>query len=75
MGILKGLGVPFLSEVAPCCSGTGTDEAGIVHVIDPDGVFVELVGPIAPQPPQPQPEGCPPLEIKLPEPDAGAAPP
>jgi len=29
-------------------------------------VFVELVGAMAKRPPQPQPEGCPPLEIKLP---------
>ena len=70
VAILQAQDVPFLSEVAPCCSGTGEDESGIVHAIDPDGVFVELVGPIAKRPPQPQPEGCPPLEIKLP-PQAG----
>ena len=67
--ILKRQGVPFLSEIAPCCSGTGEDETAIVHAIDPDGVFLELVGPIPKQPPQPQPEGCPPLEIKLPPPE------
>ncbi len=55
---LKDLEVPFLSEIAPCCSGTGTDEAGIVHAIDPDGVFVELVGAIAPREPVPPPEWC-----------------
>ncbi len=64
--IVKARGVKFLSEVAPCCSGTGEDEFGIVHILDPDGVFLELVGPIAKRKPQPQPEGCPPLEIKLP---------
>ena len=66
VSILKGQGVPFVSEVAPCCSGSGRDETGIVHAIDPDGVFLELVGSIKPRPPLPQPEGCPPLEIKMP---------
>jgi catechol 2,3-dioxygenase-like lactoylglutathione lyase family enzyme len=66
VAILKKKGVPFLSEVAPCCSGTGADESGIVHAIDPNGVYLELVGPIARRPPQPPPAGCPPLEIKLP---------
>lgn len=66
VGILKAQGVPFLSEIAPCCSGTGDDETGIVHAIDPDGIFLEFVGPIAKRPLQPQPEGCPPLEIKMP---------
>ncbi len=69
VNILKSQGVPFLSEIAPCCSGTGEDETAIVHAIDPDGVFLELVGPIPKQPLQPQPEGCPPLEIKLPPPE------
>jgi catechol 2,3-dioxygenase-like lactoylglutathione lyase family enzyme len=64
--ILKAQGVEFLSEVAPCCSGTGEDEMAIVHAIDPDGVFLELVGPIAKQELPPQPEWCPPLEIKMP---------
>ena len=64
VAILKAQGVEFLSEVAPCCSGTGDDETGIVHAIDPDGVFLELVGPIAKRELQPQPESCPPLEIK-----------
>ena len=66
VAILKRQEVPFLSEVAPCCSGTGEDETGIVHAIDPDGVFVELVGSISKRGPQPQPDGCPPLEIKYP---------
>jgi len=66
VAILKSEGVPFLSEVAPCCSGTGADETGIVHAIDPDGVYLELIGPIARRPLQPQPPGCPPLEIKMP---------
>ena len=64
VAILKEQGVPFLSEIAPCCSGTGEDTSGIVHAIDPDGVFLELVGRIARRGPQPQPAGCPPLEIK-----------
>jgi catechol 2,3-dioxygenase-like lactoylglutathione lyase family enzyme len=66
VAILKKKGVPFLSEVAPCCSGTGADENGIVHAIDPNGVYLELVGRIARRPPEPPPAGCPPLEIKLP---------
>ena len=73
VNILKAKGMPFLSEVAPCCSGTGEDETGIVHVIDPDGIFVELVGAIEKREPQPQPEGCPPLEIKYPEPETASA--
>jgi catechol 2,3-dioxygenase-like lactoylglutathione lyase family enzyme len=64
--VLKSQGVEFLSDVAPCCSGTGKDETAIVHAIDPDGVFLELVGPSAPRELEPQPEGCPPLEIKKP---------
>jgi len=35
-----------------------------VHAIDPDGVFLELVGPIAPRELPPPPAGCPPLEVK-----------
>lgn len=66
VAILKREGVPFLSDIAPCCSGTGADETGIVHAIDPDGVYLELIGPIARRPLQPQPEGCPPLEIRMP---------
>ena len=72
VGILKAQDVPFLSEPASCCSGTGEDSMAIVHAIDPDGVFLELVGGIEPRPLKPQPEGCPPLEIKYPQ---EAAPP
>ena len=64
--VLEAQGVPFLSEVAPCCSGTHTDTGGIVHAIDPDGVFLELVGNLEPRPVAPQPEHCPPLEIRYP---------
>lgn len=64
--ILKAQGVDFLSDVAPCCSGTGDDETAIVHAIDPDGVFLELVGPIAKRELEPQPKGYPALEIKMP---------
>lgn len=66
VGILKDQGVEFLSEIAPCCTGTADDETAIVHAIDPDGIFLELVGGIAKQPLQPQPEHCGPLEIKMP---------
>ena len=65
--ILQEQGVPFLSEVAPCCSGTDTDTGGIVHAIDPDGVFLELVGNLTPRPVPPQPEQCAPLEIRYPD--------
>jgi catechol 2,3-dioxygenase-like lactoylglutathione lyase family enzyme len=64
--ILKARGVKLLSEIAPCCSGTGDDTSGIVHVIDPDGIFLELVGPIAKQALEPPPPGCPALVIKMP---------
>ena len=33
--ILSEQGVPFLSEIAPCCSGQDSDSGGIVHAIDP----------------------------------------
>ena len=66
VAILQAQGVPFLSEVAPCCSGTDTDTGGIVHAIDPDGVFLELVGDLTPRPVPPQPAQCPPLEIRYP---------
>jgi catechol 2,3-dioxygenase-like lactoylglutathione lyase family enzyme len=68
--ILKSQGVEFLSEIAPCCTGTAEDKRAIVHAIDPDGIFLELVGNITPQPLKPQPEGCPALEIKMPVIDA-----
>lgn len=68
VAILKRQDVPFLSEIAPCCSGTDADTGGIVHAIDPDGVFLELVGDLAPRPVPPQPKSCPPLEIRYPEP-------
>jgi len=66
VAILKAQNVPFLSELAPCCSGTGEDESAIVHAIDPDGVFLELVGGISKRPLQPHPAHCPPMEIKMP---------
>jgi len=65
VSILKAQGVRFLSEVAPCCSATPEDDTGIVHAIDPDGIFLELVGGLTPRPVPPQPENCPPLEIKM----------
>ncbi|MDA1073594.1 MAG: VOC family protein [Proteobacteria bacterium] len=66
VAILKSQSVPFLSEPAPCCTGTGEDESAIVHAIDPDGVFLELVGGITKRQPLPHPQHCPPLEIKMP---------
>ncbi len=66
VAILKGQGVRFLSEIAPCCTATAADTSAIVHAIDPDGVFLELVGGITPRPVAPQPEHCPPLEIRMP---------
>ena len=66
VSILTAQKVPFLSEVAPCCSGTDTDTGGIVHAIDPDGVFLELVGDLTPRLVPPQPSHCPPLEIRYP---------
>ena len=59
--ILKSQGVEFLSEIAPCCTGTADDKRAIVHAIDPDGIFLVLVGNITPQPLRPQPVGCPAL--------------
>jgi len=64
VAVLKSKGVPFLSEIAPCCSGTGEDEFAIIHALDPDGVFVELVGAIKKQKPVPPPQGCPVPAIK-----------
>lgn len=55
---LENQGVEFLSEIAPCCSGTGEDETGIINAIDPDGIFVELVGPIRRRPLQAEPANC-----------------
>jgi catechol 2,3-dioxygenase-like lactoylglutathione lyase family enzyme len=51
-------GAEFLSETAPCCSGTGEDETGIINLIDPDGIYLELVGPIARRAPVALPEWC-----------------
>ncbi len=55
---LRAQGVEFLSEIAPCCSGTGQDETGIINAIDPDGAFIELVGSIRQRPPQAEAEVC-----------------
>ena len=56
--MLESRGEAFLSEIAPCCSGTGLDEMGIINLIDPDGIFIELVGPIRRREPPPPPEWC-----------------
>ena len=37
---LEARGVNFLSDIAPCCSGTGQDETGIINAIDPDAFFL-----------------------------------
>ena len=58
VSILQNQGIDFLSEIAPCCSGTGQDETGIINAIDPDGIFVELVGPIRRRPQQSEPAIC-----------------
>ncbi|MFT4817218.1 MAG: catechol 2,3-dioxygenase-like lactoylglutathione lyase family enzyme [Cyclobacteriaceae bacterium] len=55
---LENEGFKFLSEIAPCCSGTGEDEIGIINAIDPDGIFVELVGPISRRPLQEERANC-----------------
>jgi catechol 2,3-dioxygenase-like lactoylglutathione lyase family enzyme len=55
---LENEGFEFLSAIAPCCSGTGEDEIGIINAIDPDGIFVELVGPISRRPIQAEPTNC-----------------
>lgn len=67
VGILKGQSVEFLSEIAPCCTGTGEDETGIVHMMDPDGVFLELIGSIKKREPAAHPDHCPAMVIKMPE--------
>ena len=56
--LLQEAGAEFLSEVAPCCSGTGEDETGIVNLLDPDGIFLELVGPIGRREPVAPPAWC-----------------
>ena len=56
--MLESRGEAFLSEIAPCCSGTGLDEMGIINLIDPDGIFIELVGPIRRREPPTPPEWC-----------------
>ena len=55
---LTAQGVEFLSDIAPCCSGTGKDEIGIINALDPDGTFLELVGPIRQRPLKPPPANC-----------------
>ena len=55
---LENQGFEFLSGIAPFCSGTGEDETGIINAIDPDGLFVELVGPISRRPQQAESANC-----------------
>ena len=55
---LREEGAEFLSEIAPCCSGTGADETGIINLLAPDGIFLELVGPIARREPVAPPAWC-----------------
>lgn len=55
---LSSRGVTFLSGIAPCCSGTGRDDTGIINAIDPDGIYVELVGPISRRPQAAEPAIC-----------------
>ena len=58
VSMLREEGAEFLSEIAPCCSGTGADETGIINLLDPDGIFLELVGPIARREPVAPPAWC-----------------
>ncbi len=58
VSVLQQHGAEFLSEVAPCCSGTGEDTTGIINLIDPDGIYLELVGPIERRGPVAPPEWC-----------------
>lgn len=58
VNVLREQGAEFLSEIAPCCSGSGEDETGIVNLVDPDGIYLELVGPIARRAPQAAPAWC-----------------
>ena len=58
VGVLQTLGAEFLSEIAPCCSGTGEDTTGIINLMDPDGIYLELVGPIRRRGPVAPPEWC-----------------
>ena len=58
VALLEAEGAEFVSEIAPCCSGSGDDETGIINLIDPDGIFLELVGPIRQRAPGVPPVGC-----------------
>lgn len=58
VSVLQQHGAEFLSEIAPCCSGTGEDTTGIINLIDPDGIYIELVGPIERRDPTTPPEWC-----------------
>ena len=58
VALLQEEGAEFLSEIAPCCSGTGDDETGIINLVDPDGIYIELVGPIRRREPVDPPEWC-----------------
>ena len=58
VGVLQEQGAGFLSEIAPCCSGTGDDETGIINLVDPDGIYLELVGPIGRRERVDPPEWC-----------------
>ncbi|HCE03116.1 MAG TPA: hypothetical protein DEQ98_07730 [Acidobacteria bacterium] len=58
VSVLQQHGAEFLSEIAPCCSGTGEDTTGIINLIDPDGIYIELVGPIERRDPIAPPEWC-----------------
>ena len=55
---LRAHGAEFLSVIAPCCSGTGRDRTGIINLVDPDGIFLELVGPIQRREPIAPPAWC-----------------
>ena len=58
VAMLQEEGAEFLSEIAPWCSGTGDDATGIINLVDPDGIYLELVGPIRCRQPVDPPEWC-----------------
>ncbi len=56
--MLQDADAEFLSAIAPCCSGAGEDESGIINLIDSDGIFLTLVEPIRSRGPIAPPEWC-----------------
>lgn len=44
---LRGLGIEFLSDIAPCCEGDAS-RFGFIVFADPDGIYNQLMGAITP---------------------------